>query len=128
KEHVLDLFQDFSDAIRLNKSAYFLGTIVLTEGDDVPEIADGQQRLATTTILLAAIRDYLYTKGDFKFAQHIENKFLFEYIPRLTEIAPRLKLNIDDNEFFNNRILHPPDHPNRNTVAVKSSHRKIAGA
>ena len=63
EKHVLDLFQDFSKAINQDRKTYFLGTIVLTKGkDNVPEVADGQQRLATTTILLAAIRDYLLRK------------------------------------------------------------------
>lgn len=58
--HVNDLFQDLAGAIDRGKT-YFLGTMVLTGGADfVPEVTDGQQRLATTTILLAAIRDWLY--------------------------------------------------------------------
>ena len=37
---------------------YFLGTVVLTHGNAGRlEVADGQQRLATTSILIAAIRD-----------------------------------------------------------------------
>ena len=56
-EHVTDLFQDFANAIA-KRVSYFLGTIVLTGGkDNLPEVSDGQQRLATATILLAAIRD-----------------------------------------------------------------------
>jgi uncharacterized protein with ParB-like and HNH nuclease domain len=55
EKQVAELFQDFSKAISGHKSSYFLGTIVLTQpGEEVPEVADGQQRLATTTILLAA--------------------------------------------------------------------------
>ncbi len=128
EKHVLDLFQDFSSAISQDKSSYFLGTIVLTAGDDAPEVADGQQRLATTTILLAAIRDYLHAKGDDKFVQHIENEFLFKFIPRLREIAPRLRLNLDDNEFFKNRILERPDHPGRKIEPTKVSHKRIERA
>ena len=45
EKHVTQLLQDFTSAISTNKSSYFLGTIVLTGvGDDVPEVADGQQR------------------------------------------------------------------------------------
>jgi uncharacterized protein with ParB-like and HNH nuclease domain len=63
RKEVLELFQDFSNSIREGKPSYFLGTIVLIVGEgDTPQIADGQQRLATTTILLAAIRDYLYQR------------------------------------------------------------------
>src|SRR5205807_7567912 len=63
EEHVQDLFQDFAQAI--THGTYFLGTIVLTHGEqDGPEVSDGQQRLATTTILLAAIRDYLFENNN----------------------------------------------------------------
>ena len=56
EKQVTELFQDFSKALSSNKSSYFLGTIVLTQsGDEVPEIADGQQRLATATILLEGV-------------------------------------------------------------------------
>ena len=59
ERNVQDLFQDLSEAMTSGKQAYFLGVIVLTTGEeDKLEIADGQQRLATTTILLAAIRDF----------------------------------------------------------------------
>ena len=48
EEHVQELLSDFSNAIDNDRSTYFLGTIVLTGGvDDTPEVADGQQRLAT---------------------------------------------------------------------------------
>lgn len=51
EEHISDLFQDFANAITNNRGGYFLGTIVLTRGSgDIPEVSDGQQRLATTTI------------------------------------------------------------------------------
>src|ERR1700733_9522999 len=63
-EHVSDLLTDFANAIAVNKGAYFLGTIVLTGAGSIPEVSDGQQRLATTTILLAAIRDYFHSKKD----------------------------------------------------------------
>ena len=68
-EHVLALFQDLANAIDKSKSTYFLGTIVLTPGHDgVLEVADGQQRLATTTILLGAIRDYCVCRKEMELA------------------------------------------------------------
>ena len=67
EEHVSDLFSDFANAIANNRATYFLGTIVLTKDEQGnPEVSDGQQRLATTTILLAAIRDYFFHNKDFK--------------------------------------------------------------
>ncbi|MBI5289417.1 MAG: DUF262 domain-containing protein [Chloroflexi bacterium] len=64
EEHVRDLFSDLTGAIA-EAGTYFLGTIVLTQGEgDEPEVSDGQQRLATITILLAAIRDYFHGRKD----------------------------------------------------------------
>src|SRR5205809_7994575 len=75
-EHVSDLYSDLADAIATGRP-YFLGTIVLTRGDsDIPEVSDGQQRLATTTILLAAIRDYFFRNNDKERARIIEDDFL----------------------------------------------------
>jgi len=127
-EHVTVLFQDFSNAIA-KKASYFLGTIVLTSGkDNVPEVSDGQQRLATTTILLAAVRDYFFNKGEKTRASAIENEYLKTTDLATEQIVPKLRLNVDDNEFFRKRILSSPDSPDRNVVPVRDSHKKIAKA
>lgn len=101
EEHVKDLLQDFANAVARDIS-YFLGTIVLTHGKnkDLPEVSDGQQRLATTTILIAAIRDYFYERGDIKRAEYREQEYLNNTDLESEQIVPKLKLNIDDNEFF----------------------------
>ena len=55
----LTLYRDFERAAATGAS-YFLGAIVTIPRDDgMLEVVDGQQRLATTAILLAAIRDHL---------------------------------------------------------------------
>jgi uncharacterized protein with ParB-like and HNH nuclease domain len=57
-ENVTDMLQDLAEAMQADRPSYFMGTIVLTKsGDELWEIADGQQRLATTTIILCVIRD-----------------------------------------------------------------------
>ena len=65
ERQVVQLFQDFAKAIADGEPGYFLGTIVTiprTTGN--LEVVDGQQRLATTAILLAAVRDYLKGKEE----------------------------------------------------------------
>ena len=63
-QHVNDLFQDVGSAVSNSESEYFLGSIVVTrDAGDRPEVVDGQQRLATTTILLAGIRDWFFSQG-----------------------------------------------------------------
>ena len=128
-EHVTDLFTDFANAIAANKGSYFLGTIVLTRGEgEIPEVSDGQQRLATTTILLAAIRDYFFRNGDKVRATSIEQDFLKKTDINTTDIVPQLRMNVDDNEFFKKFILSSPDSPDRKIEPTKESHQRIKTA
>ena len=108
--HVIDLFQDISKAIIDGDSEYFLGSIVTTKNDSKrPEVADGQQRLATTTILLAAIRDHFYNSGDKARATTITVTYLHKQDLATLAVIPKLKLNDSDNDFFLKRILTDPD-------------------
>ncbi len=129
EEHVEDLFRDFANAIANDRATYFLGTIVLTRGDgDIPEVSDGQQRLATTTILLSAIRDYFFGTDDAIRARSIESDFLRTTDIETTQIVPKLRLNVDDNEFFTKFILAEPSSPDRGVKATKESHSRIQRA
>jgi hypothetical protein len=127
-EHVTDLLQDFNNALA-QKVSYFLGTIVITRGsDNSPEVSDGQQRLATATILLAAIRDYFFQRGDKNRAQAIEQEYLKSTDLATEQVIPRLRMNVDDNEFFRKYVLASPDSPDRKIQPTRDSHRKIAKA
>lgn len=127
--HVLDLFEDVGNAIREGKESYFLGTIVLTAGrNGTLEVADGQQRLATTTILLSAIRDHHQEHGAEILVRAIEDKFLFEIDRKARTEIPHLSLNVDDNEYFRSHILCRPGSPERAREATKISHRRIERA
>jgi uncharacterized protein with ParB-like and HNH nuclease domain len=130
EKQVNDLFQDFSQAIRKRQSTYFLGTIVVSKGTkNVPEVVDGQQRLATTTILLAAFRDYFFNKNENMLQTSIDNDFLFTIDRVSREKVPKLSLNIDDNEYFRNRIVALPKSNERISVQEKKeSHKRISFA
>ena len=69
-EEVDKLFSDLESAQRKG-SEYFLGTIVaIKESTSGPlQVVDGQQRLTTIYLLLAAIRDYFAEK------RHWRNSF-----------------------------------------------------
>jgi uncharacterized protein with ParB-like and HNH nuclease domain len=59
--HVRNLLQDLNEAVTGQSiDEYFLGTIVLIQkpGEGL-SIVDGQQRLATMSILLSRVRDHL---------------------------------------------------------------------
>jgi len=129
EQHVIDLFSDLTAAMAAAPSSYFLGTVVLTKGDDeFPEVSDGQQRLATTTIFLAAIRDYFFNQGDIIRANEIENKYLCTVDLETTQQVPRLKLNVDDNKFFIDRILSKPKTKGRKVKSAKDSHDRLQRA
>ena len=105
------MFQDFSKAIADGEEGYFLGTIVtIPRANGNLEVVDGQQRLATTALLLAAIRDYLKDK-DNMLVESINNEFLtgIDRVKRLR--TPRLRLNIDDNELFGWLLARNGDEP-----------------
>ena len=64
EKHTIDLFTDIEN--NMSESEYFLGTIVLTKKqDNLLEIVDGQQRLTTILLFMAAIRD-VFTRKLFK--------------------------------------------------------------
>ena len=99
EREVTTLFQDFAKAI-VDEPAYFLGTIVtIPRKSGALEVVDGQQRLATTAILLAAIRDYL-VGHDQMLVEAINNEFLTGIDRSRRVRIPKLSLNIDDNEYF----------------------------
>jgi len=121
-KEVTTLFQDFSKAIADEEEGYFLGTIVTIPKEGYLEVVDGQQRLATTAILLAAIRDYLQGKEDI-IAESIENDFLTGVDRARRERVPRLRLNVDDNDYFRARLINEGT-----ATCTRSSHHLIDGA
>lgn len=99
--HVESLMGDVLEAIRERKENYFLGTIVLTRAvANVFEVADGQQRLATTLLWLAAIRDYFAAEGEKIQVERINNQFLSEIDSEDEVRVPRLSMNVADNKLF----------------------------
>lgn len=130
--HVRTLLQDFSNAIASESKTYFLGTIVLSQtGDNRWEVADGQQRLATTAVLISAIRDHLFagTPNEKEASQKYTQNFLLEFDENSGEHVPKLRLNVEDNDFFVRSTLLAPDNELRTTAKIKTeSHDRLAEA
>jgi Protein of unknown function DUF262/Protein of unknown function (DUF1524) len=126
EKHVRNLLQDLDEEIESgNADEYFLGTIVLIQkGSEPPTIVDGQQRLATVSILLARIRDHLFKLNRTASAQSIEESFLTN-IDRKTELrVSRLQLNLEDNAFYLDKIL-PPNVDVQQLPASRSNRRLL---
>lgn len=68
--------EDFwNDAVASGKEGYFIGSMVMfgQKGEQDLFVVDGQQRLTTITIFLAALRDTLIDAGEQDLAQGIQN-------------------------------------------------------
>lgn len=124
EKHITDLFLDITSAIQSKEKEYFLGSIVVTQNEDGRLIVvDGQQRLATITILLAAMRDYFLENGDDSRAGDITSMYLSKRHIRTQEIEPKLKLNELDNDYFYKRVILVAD--GVKIEAIKESHKRI---
>ena len=123
------LLDDLNKAFERRDQVYFLGTVVFTQSARGNyEVADGQQRLATISILIAAFRDYLLELGDSDGARQYESDLLIKYDPPTRTHKARLKLNIEDNEYFHQNILLPPDKRNAPVGFAYESNRRLHGA
>lgn len=132
EENVLNLFQDIGNAIQGGANEYFLGSIVISEREEGrPEIVDGQQRLATTLILLAAIRDFFYVLGTSagkERASMIMSDYLAKKDLDTLDLLPKLNMNEADHEYFLGRIVSEPDSEDRKVVPSRKSHERINAA
>lgn len=82
---------------------YFLGSIVLVTGTDTQELLDGQQRLATATILISVIRDACATFNS-DTATRQQNRYISDIDDAAGEETFQLTLNKYDAEFFRREV------------------------
>lgn len=113
-DNVQDLWQDILRAMEKSEEDYFIGTIVLSKTDDDDlEIVDGQQRLATTTIMLGAIRDNYLARDHRQRAELIEDNYLLTTDEDTLEKRSRISLNEADASFFESTIVNPPQNTSK---------------
>lgn len=105
-EQVQEFVDDLNEAFQSDPQEYFLGTIVLAKGDDgKDQIIDGQQRLATASLLLCALRDKYRAESEENRANDLHTKFLASYDDLADENEPRLELNSEDDHFYSRRFV-----------------------
>jgi hypothetical protein len=123
EEHIIDLINDLKESF---PEEYFLGTIVVSRKNGFLEIIDGQQRLATFTIIYSAIRNFLLELKDDEGAKIIEEEYIYKPLFRTREPEVKLELGFNDKEFFKNQIIL---RTNGKTIQKeKLSHERIAKA
>lgn len=112
-EHARELLDDLLTAMGDetdnvdDMEPYFLGSVVLAKEEHSPEaeVIDGQQRLATLTILLSAIRSLV---SDPKYAESITRRLYEPADPILgTRNRYRVTLRPQDADFFRRYIQEP---------------------
>jgi uncharacterized protein with ParB-like and HNH nuclease domain len=104
-EHIQSLLNDVSDAIKNKEKEYFLGSIVVTgPADQRYEVVDGQQRLTTVSLLIAAIKDIFEASGDSEVVSSVKTEFLASTDRKTKEKEPKLVLNEVDNELYQELI------------------------
>jgi hypothetical protein len=110
---VPDYQRDYIKLFPGSQDRYFLGAIMLARDTDGRLVIDGQQRLATITILLVVIRDLLAPidghKASLLHAWYVERDGQF-----------LLTLNITDRDFFRDCILTFSDQKKEYTPKKRS--------
>jgi hypothetical protein len=135
-EQINDLLDDFESAMAESDAGereYFLGSIVITASEDAsrPAVVDGQQRLASVTMIYAAIRDYLVDHGEKDTADDVEKEYLYSRHKWTKEGTARLKLSDEDADFFERTVVARVNSEARQTKRVRKvpdSHKRIAKA
>ncbi len=110
EEEVSDFWWDLKAAFGATRPEYFLGAIVLNRevSVGVSDIIDGQQRLTTASLLLLAIRNEFYRRGDTSRAQVIEREYGITQDLRSGAEITRLVLNTDDQVSYIAEFAHRP--------------------
>jgi len=123
EDNVGNFLQDINTAFTNGETEYFMGAVVLQGADHAYEVVDGQQRLTTATVFLAATRDFLRQKGNEDVAASLETRFLMTRDVWSQKVQPRLTLSVYDNDFFLKCIL------NKEVVAPqRESHERLVTA
>ena len=109
--HIQELLEDLSEAVKANRSSYFLGTMMLVVRNNEPfEVNDGQQRIITTSLMCANLLRIFDQNGDQARASR-SIRVLFnrtEMQPSTLADAdtyvPRLEPSITDRQKYNQMI------------------------
>ncbi len=91
KEQLEEFWEDISKTFGVKSSKHYLGVISLVDKDndgvdDIKkyEVVDGQQRIITTILLIAALRDVYVALNDIEKAEKIQEKYLLATTTRKT--------------------------------------------
>ncbi len=112
-EQVDDLWDDLVDNLG---SGHFLGSLVLSAEDESrPQVIDGQQRLTTLMLLLAALREESYARGMTKQVQRIDARLIADDLAD-GDAYFKFKTGTANWPVFRDVVLRGPGDPQRKTA------------
>jgi len=111
----------------LKGEEYFLGSVVIVEDGQAHLLLDGQQRLATSAVLLSVIRDYL-GKFNRDAATRVSARYLTDFDDAANRTSYKLTLNEYDRDFFQREVLESRDGSYVPPTPTLDSHRLIRTA
>lgn len=135
EEHWEDLWEDLT-TIEANREDHYMGAIVLETGERKQfRVIDGQQRMATLSILILACVDYLYglakdgvdELANKERAALLESSYLGAKDPASLRITPKLKLNANDDDFFQLNVAQRKP-PQGGVRGLRDSEKLLWGA
>jgi uncharacterized protein DUF262/uncharacterized protein DUF1524 len=117
----LEQFDKQYPGANINGKEYFLGAAVFVNNQTYNLILDGQQRLASATILLAALRDKI-REYNMDAANQIQSNFISFQDHLGGGNLPKLQLNEFDRAFFRDSVQ---SFPRVVAAPTKNSHKLI---
>ena len=106
KEQVDELFEDLKECVRSGET-HFFGSLILQNKEDergVATVVDGQQRLTTTFILVAALRDALKGLTNYTIAPEKENLMPINVLQKAWDYLYASN-DFNDHRFASSRFL-----------------------
>jgi hypothetical protein len=119
-----DVIAFLGQYVKAPSATYFFGPIVVEETPEKIILLDGQQRLATSTILLAAVRDaartLVFVKGTpgADFARDVQKALVIKEDEEDASVEYSLRLGDLDRDYFRKTVQEDP--PSQLTPKLKS--------
>jgi uncharacterized protein with ParB-like and HNH nuclease domain len=106
RTEVEQFWEDLLQSIKEKRPFYFFGQIALKklQSKREYEIIDGQQRLATVTILVSLIREHFDQLAS-KRAELIHDQYIAKRDIHTLKNEPKLTLNKEDKDFFDRYVI-----------------------
>jgi len=124
EEYVRQFIDDLRGAMDDGETLYFCGLMVFTKSDaPALNVLDGQQRLATTLMILSAIRNWIGSYSKFNRPRtQIEERYLGDSELGSSEMEPKLILNSANNDLFRRYVIESV--PIEDIAAAVKAHQK----